>query len=84
MYGRRIIVARDKSAAKQGGIIIAESAREFLNTGTVLYAGDESKFQPGQRILFHPLEPLALTFNGQEVWLMEDDAVIFVIMGEAA
>lgn len=77
--GSRIVVRRlDPKEVSDGGIIIPDAAREISSEGTVIFAGDESKFEPGHQVVFGRYAGTEVSFEGETLLILRDDDVMVV------
>lgn len=86
----RVLVKRlEEEEARQGGIIIPDTAKEKPQRGEVLAAGegrvnDEGKRQPmnvkvGDRVLFAKYAGTDITVDGEELLIMREDDILGIL-----
>lgn len=78
--GNRILIrpsASDEMSA--GGILIPETARPRSNRGEVIAVGPKVKdVKPGDHVVFSKYSGAPHRFNGEEMYLVLEDAVLAV------
>jgi chaperonin GroES len=78
-YKEKLVIKIDEAPEQKGGILLAETAVEKPQTGTIVAVWkDESEFEVGQRILFEKWGAQEIEQDGQKLSVISKTDILAI------